>query len=59
MPLLYRAFELLSFKNSVTKKNVDHSQDERIKYSCQEINFVKKIYEVEALFWTFVELALL
>ena len=50
----------LSFKNSIyLKENVEHSQAERITNSYQEINFVKNIKEVEALFWTFVGLAAL
>ena len=37
-------FELLSFKNSIYKeKNVQHSQAERTKNNCREINFVKNI----------------
>ena len=41
----------------IYKEKVEHLQAERIKISYQEINFIKNISEVQALFLTFVVLA--
>ena len=44
MPIcLYGAFEFLSFKNSIYKKDREYSQTERVKKHFQRINFVKNI----------------
>ena len=40
---LYGAFEFLSFKNSIYKKDREYSQTERVKKHFQQINFVKNI----------------
>ena len=45
------SFWVLKF--SIYKEISEYSQTERVKIRFQEINFVKNIYEVEVLFWTF------
>ena len=41
------------FRTSFIRKNVEFSQTERVKKCYQQLDFGKKIKEVEALFWTF------